>query len=360
MNVGGPAVLLADLIEHSPSETFEHILITGKCEDNEIDYLVNNPLRTEVIYIDDIQRSVFLIKDLRSFFKLFLLLRELRPDIVHTHTSKAGAIGRLAASLATPRAKIVHTFHGHLLHGYFKPFKARVIVFLERILANLSENLIAVSNQTKNDLLARGVGLRNEWEVIHPGIRNKVKNEKVRLADGTFQIAWVGRFADIKNPILALEAFAKAASNSEEKLKLVMAGAGELLDECKGFASAHGLNVDFLGWTSDVSALLSESDLLLFTSRNEGFGMVVVEAALQRIPTISTDSGGVRDFIVHSQTGLIAKADPDSLASAINELRLNGNMRKKLASNAYELAVTEYSADNYNTKHFKLYKSLIN
>lgn len=359
MNVGGPAILLTDLLEHSPSETFEHILITGKCEGNETDYLASNPLAIEVIYINDIQRSIFLIKDIKAFLKLFFALKRIKPDIVHTHTSKAGAIGRLATLLACPSTRIVHTFHGHLLHSYFKPWKIRLIVLLERTLAKFSERLIAVSNQTKGDLVAAGVGRENDWEVIHPGIRYKEKRGKKEIAKECFQVTWIGRFTKVKDPILALEAFAKVTSNSGDKYKLTMAGDGELLGECKIFASTLGLNVDFLGWTSNVSDLLSESDLLLFTSRNEGFGMVVVEAALQKVPTISTDSGGVRDFITHSHTGLLVRDNPESLASAIIEMKLDNNKRKKLGSNAYELAVAEYSADNYNKKHFNLYKSII-
>ena len=242
MNVGGPAVLISELLTNLPPVEFKHTLITGHCEANEIDFLENHHLESEVIYLDKVQRSLLPIKDLRSFFELYVLLKKLNPDVVHTHTSKAGVLGRLAAKLAVPGALIIHTYHGHLLYGYFSPLITKMIIFLERMLSQISNVLIAVTQQVRDDLLNAGIGSANKWIVIRPGLSipstlpKAIFRKKFDIPDSTFVIAWIGRFTDIKDPMLALRTIEKLPTAIRSNVQLIMAGDGELLTKCRQYA----------------------------------------------------------------------------------------------------------------------------
>jgi hypothetical protein len=158
MNVGGPAVLVADLMRSLDKSAVEQTLITGYCDENEADYLETVATDVKATRIAGLGRSVSLVADVRAFFALVGMLRELRPDIVHTHTAKAGVLGRLASMLAGRKVKRVHTFHGHLLHGYFSGWKVRLVISIEKFLAKRTDVLLAVGNKVKDDLLAAGIG----------------------------------------------------------------------------------------------------------------------------------------------------------------------------------------------------------
>ena len=152
MNTGGVAVLISELVAGMNSEEFEVTLITGTCSVGEEDYLKARGLDLNQITISSMQRTLNPINDLKSFLGILRIFRNLRPDIVHTHTSKAGLLGRIAAKLIVPKATIIHTFHGHLLHGYFSKSTTYLIKFTERMLARITDVLISMGNEVKNNL----------------------------------------------------------------------------------------------------------------------------------------------------------------------------------------------------------------
>ena len=364
MNIGGPAKLLADLINHIPEEEIEHILISGRCESDETDLLDTYKIKSKIIYLDDVQRSIFLFKDLKSIFALYSILRKLKPAIVHTHLSKAGVLGRIAAKVSNPRVVLIHTFHGHLLNGYFNQFKVKMIVGIEKLLSQFTNTLIAVSKDVRDKYSILGIGKRVNWLVINPGIRNTIQSNQVKIRDSSlttkaFNLIWIGRFTEIKNPKLALEVFSLLQCDNEFTFQLTMIGDGKLLADCKKFARDRKLEVNFMGWMPDVMQELSKADLLLFTSENEGFGMVAVEAALQDVLVVSTNCGGVTDFIRHKQTGLIVNRTPMEFTQAIIEICSQDREFNEIVTNARILANSEFSADVYIEKHLKLYRSFI-
>lgn len=363
MNLGGPAKLLVDFINHIPDDEFEHILITGRCESNETDLLATHKIKSQVIYLDDVKRSIFLINDFKGFIKLYFILLKLKPAIVHTHLSKAGVLGRVASRLSNPKTILIHTFHGHLLNGYFNKFKVKMIVGLEKFLSNFTDTLIAVSHDVKDKYHNLGIGRKSKWQVINPGIRDLTNNDrgienKARSENKTFNLIWIGRFAEIKNPKLALEVLDILQNSSDFSFHLTMVGDGNLFDDCKNFAQHKNLKVDFAGWKADVSNELARADLLLFTSKNEGFGMVVVEAALAGVLVLSTNSGGITDFIENKVTGIIVDQSPKEFAKAILEICAANKEFSKIITNARTLAISEFSADAYVERHLKLYRSL--
>jgi len=364
MNVGGPAVLLSDLIHNLPREDFEHILITGRCLPNEIDYLDSHPLDSRIIYINEIKRTSLPIGDLKSFVKLVRILRELQPNIIHTHTSKAGVLGRLAARIGAPKAKVVHTYHGHLLYGYFSQWKTNLIVITERLLARITDNLVAVTSKVKSDLQGVGVGKDSQWLIIHPGISTPKSIDKTTarsslgVAKNQFVLAWIGRFTDIKNPMLAIKSFENIPIKLRANITMIMAGSGELFDECQSYSRDRKLGIHFTGWVSDVSPILDSASLLFMTSKNEGMPVVIVESAFRGIATLSTNVGGVEEFIEQNVTGWLTNQSVIEISQKISELSSSSKLGE-VGLNAKNLALSEYGVDNMVHKHTNMYRNLV-
>jgi glycosyltransferase involved in cell wall biosynthesis len=363
MNVGGPAVLLSEFIKSLPADQFHHTLITGTCLGNEIDYLDSHPLDSEVIYIDEIKRSILPLNDIKSFFKLIRILRQIKPDIVHTHTSKAGVLGRLAAKIVVPRARVIHTYHGHLLYGYFPKWKTNLIVLLEKFLARFSDGLVAVTHQVMEDLKKAGIGELEIWHVIRPGLPVSSQVDKAEalkslgIPTDKTNLVWIGRFTDIKNPMLAIKAIESLESDIRQDVTLVMAGSGELLKACQRYSTAHSLPIYFTGWITDINPVLGVADLLLMSSRNEGMPVVIVEAALRGIPTITTSVGGVKEFVNDGSTGWLTEQTPESISERISQL-VNTTELREVGDRAKSLAETEFSIDTMVKNHINLYQEL--
>ena len=359
MNVGGPAVLLAEVASGLESQGIKHTIITGRCLHNEVDYLELHPREIDLIRLNKISRSVFLIDDLMGFFELVRVLRRLDPDIVHTHTSKAGVLGRIAARVGTPKAKVVHTFHGHLLYGYFSPWQLRLIVQTEKVLAKISDVLVAVSNPVNRDLVNAGIGVKNRWEVIHPAVSlNENHSQKNSMRDGKLHITWIGRFAEVKNPMLAIEAFSVLPESLRKQIDFTMVGDGDLKEITVKESKRLGLEIIFTGWHPNPIEILKDSDLLLMTSKNEGLPVGMLEAASVGVPTLSTDVGGVTDFITDGQTGWLTPSDAHSLATRLSAILDNKSNRQAVGNRAHDRILTQFSIESYVQKHIELYEGL--
>ena len=170
MNVGGPAVIVAELMRGLDSSKFEQVLITGYCDETEADYLDEVATDIKATRIAGLGRSVSPISDLKAFIGLVSTIRKFNPDVIHTHTAKAGVLGRLASIIAGRSATRIHTFHGHLLHGYFSGWKVKLVIAIEKFLAGKTDHLIAIGNEVKKDLLAVGVGKASQYSVFFPGL----------------------------------------------------------------------------------------------------------------------------------------------------------------------------------------------
>ena len=359
MNVGGPAVLLAEVASGLESHGISHTIITGRCLSNEVDYLEIHPRNISVVRLSKISRSIFLIDDVLGFFELIRVLRKLDPDVVHTHTSKAGVLGRIAARLGTPKAKVIHTFHGHLLYGYFAQWKLQLIILIEKFLARLSEVLIAVSNPVKRDLIKAGIGKNIRWEVIHPAVAlNQTNIKKTSTDKKSFQLLWIGRFAEVKNPILAVEAFAALPVALRENTNFTMVGDGDLRELAMSESIRLGLGITFTGWHPEPIELLKKCDLLVMTSKNEGLPVGMLEAASVGVPTLSTDVGGVKDFISDGETGWLVENNAKNFAARLELILKGSESLKNVGEKARERIVKEFSIDLYVKKHVALYQEL--
>ena len=365
MNLGGVAMLLADLHEKLPSDEFSHTLITGECAQNEIDILAHTKNDANIIKIRRLRRSVNFIADISTFLELRKIIKRISPDIVHTHTSKAGLIGRVAAKSLRNKIKIVHTFHGHHLYGYFPRIVVQTIILVERTLANVTDLLISDSKQVMSDLKLRNIGVTKTWDVIAPGIREMFSTsrfaarKKLELKEEFFVICWVGRFTEIKNPMLALKSYSLISKQVLNPIKIIMVGDGELLGSCRSYAFSNNLDVLFTGWEVNISSYLEASDILLMTSINEGFGLVIAEAGYFSVPTISTDVGGIREFIDEEKNGFIISSSEFDIASKIKELIGSPKILLKVGVEAKKTTSENFTMEIFVEKHRLAYKKLL-
>jgi glycosyltransferase involved in cell wall biosynthesis len=365
MNLGGVAMLLSELHEKLPSEEFEHTLITGECAQNEIDILDAMPGDPNIVKIKKLGRSVNFLADFSTFLDLRKTIKEINPDIVHTHTSKAGLLGRIAAKSLKRKIKIVHTFHGHHLYGYFPKIIVRSIILIEIALAKITDLLISDSKQVMVDLKLFRIGAKKTWEVIAPGIRimpntsRSKSRQKLNIGEDLFVICWVGRFTHIKNPMLALRSYSQVSNQVSNPMQLIMVGDGELLDSCKNFAITGNLEVLFTGWETNVSDYLEASNVLLMTSINEGFGLVIAEAGYFSVPAVTTDVGGIREFVNQGKNGFIVDSSEFDIASKIISLFRDPKLLSEVGNEARKTTITNFTAEIFVEKHRMAYRNLI-
>lgn len=363
MNVGGPAILLSSLVQGLNSDGFKSHLITGYCEENEVDYLEANNLKLGEIRIKGLGRSVSPIADLKALFSVMRTLRKLRPDIVHTHTAKAGVIGRVTALLAVPRAKRVHTFHGHLLQGYFSKRKTQLVISLEKALAKITDMILTVGSQVSKDLQEVGIGKPAKMKVTYPGISVKLGSdaEKTRkslnLSNDEVVLIYVGRLTQIKRVDRLIEAFALVQRECAN-VTLIIVGDGELKEELH--AKSLGLKIKFLGWRTDVYDLMNASNIAILTSDNEGMPITLIEAAFMGLPSITTDVGSASEVVLNAKTGYVTTKDANVIAEKIKQLAISESLRTKFGAAAKVHAQEQFSVESMLEFHKALYKSLLN
>jgi glycosyltransferase involved in cell wall biosynthesis len=363
MNVGGPAVIVADLMRSIDSSKVEQILITGYCDESEADYLETVATDIKATRIAGLGRSVSLGADIRAFFALVGMIKKIAPDVIHTHTAKAGVLGRLAAILAGPRAKRVHTFHGHLLHGYFTGWKVKLVIAIEKFLAKRTDVLVAVGNQVKNDLLAAGIGKSDQYRVFYPGlvepakIAKEVARQQYEMNDGDIYIAYVGRMTAIKRPDRLMDTAAEIKSR-KLSVKFIVAGEGDLFEATKKDAEARDLPVRFLGWRKDIGALFAASDIAILTSDNEGIPLTLIQAAQASLPIVATGVGSVSDIVVHEVNGYLVDSQPEALADAIQKLAIDPVLRKIMGDAGRDRASRYFSLEKMCKDHTDLYQLL--
>jgi len=363
MNVGGPAVLISSLARDMNADEFDFTLITGNCADDEADYLVTQAPDVAAERIDGLGRSVRPWSDAAAVATLARRFHEIRPDIIHTHTAKAGVVGRAAARLAGGGASVVHTYHGHLLHGYFSPAKTRGVISLERGLARGTNRFIAVGPQVRDDLLAAGIGSPDQYVVIPPGLSlpPMPTSDAARLALGLDPnrpvISMIGRLTGIKRLDRFAEAVALVAMSHPEA-QFVVAGAGDLENELHGLVAAGCLPVTMLGWRSDVETVLAASYALVLTSDNEGTPLSLIQAGLAGLPVVATDVGSVKDVVVDEETGLLCAPDATAVAQALGRLLDDPGLAQEFGANARARANRCFSTGGMVTAHETLYRSL--
>ena len=361
MNVGGPAVQVSGLMRHLPSDRFDQRLITGWCADDEADYLLTQAPDVEATRIDGLGRAIRPGGDARALAQLRRAIREFRPHIIHTHTAKAGTLGRVAAAIAGTGAATVHTFHGHLLHGYFSPSKTRAVIGVERTLARRTDRLVAVGPQVREDLLAAGIGRPEQYAVIPPGLelpeprgRAEIRSDWQIPPDAPV-IAFIGRLTSIKRPDRFVEVV-RAVHERRPDARFLVAGAGD--QESLVAHAAETLPISLLGWRDDIQNVLAASDAVMLTSDNEGTPLSLIQAALMGMPVIATDVGSVPDVVIDGETGWLAPPDSEALTEAALAFLADPAEASRRGRAAQERAVNLYGVQRLADDHAALYESI--
>ncbi|MDP8208855.1 MAG: glycosyltransferase [Candidatus Electryonea clarkiae] len=284
-------------------------------------------------------RPVRPFTDLAGLFSLAKYIKNVQPQIIHLHSAKSGAIGRVAAKLARSKAKVIYTPHGHVFSGYGGSLSNKVFTIIEKYLVKWTDAIVGLTLDEIRIFQEVGAGHQHLFCVIPSGVElHKYYQEensraearkKLGLADDTLVVGFIGRFDEVKGPDRFIEV-AKIVSNTLTNVRFVIAGDGEMRAELEKRAVELGISdaILWLGWQPDTPALYPAFDVLALTSRNEGQGRVLVEAMAAEIPQVAMDSGGVAEVIVNEKTGYVMpNGDIDSTANAIIDLLNDEELR---------------------------------
>jgi glycosyltransferase involved in cell wall biosynthesis len=364
MNIGGPAVQVSGLMQGMDKAVFNQELVTGRCLDNEVDYLESKLPNLKVTRIETLSRRVSMFSDISTLLFLIKKIREFKPDIIHTHLAKAGVIGRVASLLSGHKSIRIHTYHGHLLTGYFTGYKLALLIFVEKSLAKVTNHLVAVGEKVKDDLIEVGIGSRAKFSVVNPGVqiqplpnRQKVLT-KLNLDQEILYCAFIGRLTKIKRPDRMLEV-ARELKSRNTNIHFIVAGGGELLAECENIAIKEKLPVTFLGWKEDIEEVLAISDLVLLTSDNEGTPIALIQAGMAGIASVSTNVGSIAEVVVNNQTGLITDFSVVNIADALEKLVSNSQLRMQYGQAASQFCLGKFHTEIMISNYSKLYQQLI-
>lgn len=357
LNVGGAALSVLELAAGQRRRGHDVLVIAGRIPAGEASMeSVADDLDVPYLHLSTLQRELSPASDLATIHALRALIRERRPEVLHTHTAKAGATGRVAAVLAggARPAAVVHTYHGHVLSGYFRPKRERAYRVVERGLAHATDRLIAVSAEVRDDLVRLRVAPAEKFAVVpygfdldarvhRDGATRARKREEAGVGDDTFVIGWAGRLTDIKRPLDLVRAAAAVDGST-----LVLAGDGELRADVEALASELGMRdrVRLLGYVTDMGAWYAAFDAFLLTSANEGAPVVAIEAQAAAVPVVATDAGGTRTVVDDGETGfVVAVGDVDALADRLKLLRDDKDLRTRLGATAAERMRSRFSIE---------------
>ena len=364
MNVGGPAVQVSGLMRGFNATEFDQRLYTGFCAVDEADYLETLAHDVTAIRIAGFGRRVSLSGDVKAFFSLVREIRNFKPHVIHTHTAKAGFLGRIASIISLQPSIRVHTFHGHLLNGYFGQFKRSLVVLAEKLLAVFTDELLAVGKKVRQDLLDAGVGNLEKFGIMPPGLAlgrlspKKESQKSFGVSSSKLQVAFIGRVTQIKRPDRFLDVASEVKRRAIE-VEFLMAGDGELLDACRERVKREYLPVKILGWQSDIEKVLSAADVLILTSDNEGTPLSLIQAGMAGLPVVTTNVGSVSEIVLAGTTGIITGIDVQEIADAIEKLLNNHELRDKLGSAAQEFTTANFGVQRLVSDHENLYKKLL-
>ena len=363
MNVGGPAVQVSGLMRGFNSTEFDHRLYTGFCAADEADYL--DIVATDVIVtrINGFGRRVSLVGDMKAFLTLIKEIRTFKPHIIHTHTAKAGFLGRIASIISFQPSIRIHTFHGHLLNGYFGRLKRSLVVLTEKILAMFTDQLLAVGDKVRQDLLAAGIGKSKNFALMPPGLKiNDLPNKSEALkfyglSTQTLQCAFIGRVTQIKRPDRFLDIVSEIKKRGVA-LEFFMAGDGELLEGCRERIAREDLPVRILGWQSDIEKVLAAADLVVLTSDNEGTPLSLIQAGMAGLPVVTTRVGSVPEVVLDEVTGIVTSLDVHEIADALEKLANSNELRVQMGVAAQKFTLANFGVERLVKDHEKIYREL--
>jgi glycosyltransferase involved in cell wall biosynthesis len=346
MNVGGTARYVSELVEAIPNSKLATGFVQGsEVEDPSVPQL-------PVVRVNHLGRKISLVNDYKAWRELRAIVRECKPEIIHTHTFKAGLIGRLVRG----PYKHIHTFHGHLFEdNSFSSLEKKIITLVEKWLAPRTDVLISVGLSVGKELRKAGIGVGQKWISISPGVEalnlldKSEARKSIRVHESGMLIGWMARMASVKNPNLLLQVASRLSD-----VQFVMAGGGELLETIKSNAPE---NVKVIGWV-DAATFWSAVDIAISTSDNEGMPVALIEAQLAGLPVIATNVGSNGEVIQDEVTGLIAIKSVDALVGAVNRFTSFPALIRTQGDKGKSRATKEFSLKKMIRSHADLYREV--
>ena len=375
LNVGGPALHVSYLTRGLVERGYDTTLVTGRVGPTEgsMEYVAEDA-DLHPVYLGSLRRNLSPLADLSALFRLVGLLRRVRPQVLHTHTAKAGAVGRIAGLLAFGARPpvVVHTYHGHVLTGYFSKRLSRLFLEVERLLGRVTDVLVAVSPEVRDDLVRLGVAAESKFTVIRLGLdlaqrteappdaRGRVRAE-LGIGPESLVVTWLGRMTEIKRVGDLLHVFADVRGRGVEAV-LVLVGDGPDRAELERLTDELGLAdaVRFTGFRADVGSIYRASDVVTLASANEGTPVSLIEALAAGCAVVTTDVGGASDVVDEGRAGvLVPFGDRRAFADALAELAASPERRRELGEAGRRHVQMRYSVERLLEDVDMLYRSLL-
>lgn len=374
-NLGGPTFNAA-LLTRYLDDDFETLLIGGVPDEEETDSLhILEKYDVKPIIIPELIRNPNPVSDRKAYRKIKAIIEEFKPDIVHTHASKAGVLGRKAAISCGVKI-IVHTYHGHVFHSYFGKFKTHLIKSLERNLAKKSSGIVAISNLQKEELVKKHrICAADKVKVVplgfdlssflrdNPAKRAQVRNDyNIEAVD--IAIAIVGRLAPIKNHSFFLKVIEQLLEKGVLNIKVFIVGDGserELIEKMSNSLNTkYGQKITLTSWIFDIATFNKGMDIICLTSDNEGTPVSLIEAQASGLPVISTDVGGVRDIVLDGESGFITKlGDIETYVEKLRLLVENEKLRVKFAATGRDFVTSRFNYERLAKDMSAYYRELL-
>lgn len=372
MNVGGPALHVQILTEGLARRGYDVILASGKCQPQEGDLPADLPAGSETITIDGLARSISPLRDLAAAWSLSRLMRRELPAIVHTHTAKAGLVGRFAA-IAAGVPIVVHTFHGNSLNGYFSPIASRVLCRIERLLARFTDVICVVSEQQEREIADRyRIAPRAKIRVVPLGLdlEQDLAHPPAQPRDGILRVGWLGRMVPIKGvPLLA--AIIDETVRRGLPVQFLVAGDGPESGCLAGVVGRHDRDhVQWNGWARDVRGFIGRCDVLIQTSANEGTPVALIQGMASGRPFVSTPVGGVVDLVCgpgrpqqngcrwHAN-GVLASPNPAAFADTLAHLAHDPGLVTQMGLAGRSFARQRFQGERLVDDIDRLYRELL-
>lgn len=365
MDWGGAPDVLRTLCEWTKDD-YDITLITGpNVHLSESTKRFLERFKEHTVTIPQLHREINPFWDFCALIGIIRIIYEKKFDIVHTHTSKAGIIGRLAARLCGVK-KIIHTPHGHIFYGYFGALTTKIFIAVEKLAAFFTDTIITLTCREKNDMLRLRVAATQKIKVIPLGIDTNelpaiddttraLKRETLKLNKNDIAIGMVSRLEEIKGPRYFIEA---AAGIKDPRVKFIIAGDGSLNSTLQKLAGALNVPIQFYGWRADALEIIAALDILVQPSLNEGLSLTIVQAAFFKTPVIASCAGGIPEIIRDDITGiLVAPRDTQAITQAVTKLIDSPQDRRRLAENAYLQAKNYFTAEKMVQAVKELYNS---
>jgi glycosyltransferase involved in cell wall biosynthesis len=383
LNLGGPTYNAAYLSKYLAPE-FETMLVAGIKEDTEesSEFIVRD-MGLDPVYIPEMRREINFNQDRAAYRKISRLIKEFKPDIVHTHAAKAGTLGRLAAH-HNKVPVILHTFHGHVFHSYFNPVKTALFKQIERYLSGISTRIIAISDIQKEELVKQHrIASSEKTEVIPLGFdlvrftvdqhskRNQFRN-RYNLPDDTIAVGIIGRLVPVKNHALFIRAVARLKQSRTAPFRAFIIGDGDDRETLQQLAVDSGLQVSsdaqptanpdivFTSWIIDIERALAGLDMVAMTSLNEGTPVSLIEAQAAGRPIVSTDVGGIGNVVIPNVSALLSPSDNlDAFTFNLGKMINDPDLRSQMAGAGTAHVMKNFSYNRLVEEMRQLYRKLL-